>query len=614
MEGTNIFNRIVETIKQLLALFKDFFRSFGIKDELIMVPKDIKSTALSLGYKQLGIQVVGLIFAYFLQLTNLSIEHRLIGLGILLYILYKSQHVITEAFGMFQDAEREKLELMFNNYAVEIGNKIISKTAYKIHKYDEKNKFYKILENERILSVCKNYTLSIWRQTLTHRFDILSFVSTIVMLSTAIVTNSKISQKIFIPVILGFALINLLHSIYIKNNRDEHYKKQREYDNKQKIIVNDLLRVMPIVPQDIEMRINKYGETATESNKGIRKFTKLSNRSRFTVTLLEVFFQIALIIIYVLNINYDDINVATIAEITAVLLVFTTAMSQTKKLSGILTEHSKRITQILREEEDMKLILNTYHRECEKISNPKKIDNIHIKPFTINYVKESENDNPFTLSSKNDINIDSGEIAILYGPSGSGKSTFMNMITEKIMLDKSTEIPSTSRFLMYDEKLRFGSLSLYDELFCCSTNPDHTKMHEILNSFHLWNELEPNCNDVWQWLKEKRFNHLSNGQKQRIILAKMLYWLNNDIDVLVLDECTSGLDEKTESDSADAEKILEYIIRYANTDKHRIIIISTHQNINGLKNNLSKEFTFKSFIFEKDSNENVINEYKEVLS
>ena len=40
-------------------------------------------------------------------------------------------------------------------------------------------------------------------------------------------------------------------------------------------------------------------------------------------------------------------------------------------------------------------------------------------------------------------------------------------------------------------------------------------------------------------MKEKRFDQsLSNGQKQRLILAKMLYWLNDDIDVLVLDECT----------------------------------------------------------------------------
>ena len=46
---------------------------------------------------------------------------------------------------------------------------------------------------------------------------------------------------------------------------------------------------------------------------------------------------------------------------------------------------------------------------------------------------------------------------------------------------------------------------------------------------------------------------ISNVQKQRFIVAKMLYWLDEDIDVVVLDECTSGLDDKSEEDMADAE-------------------------------------------------------------
>ena len=64
-------------------------------------------------------------------------------------------------------------------------------------------------------------------------------------------------------------------------------------------------------------------------------------------------------------------------------------------------------------------------------------------------------------------------------------------------------------------------------------------MQTILENLHLWCEIKSNCFDVWKWMKEKRFDQsLSNGQKQRLILAKMLYWLNDDIDVLVLDECT----------------------------------------------------------------------------
>ena len=110
-------------------------------------------------------------------------------------------------------------------------------------------------------------------------------------------------------------------------------------------------------------------------------------------------------------------------------------------------------------------------------------------------------------------------------------------------------------------------------------------------------------------MKEKQFEHsLSNGQKQRLILAKMLYWLNEEIDVLVLDECTSGLDDKSESDSADAERTLEYIVRYSNKDKKRIVIISTHQNIDGFKHNLSNEYTFRNLQFLKEGHCNLVKE------
>ena len=207
------------------------------------------------------------------------------------------------------------------------------------------------------------------------------------------------------------------------------------------------------------------------------------------------------------------------------------------------------------------------------------------------------------------IDINKGEVVILYGPSGSGKSTFMKMLTERIRLEKSTEIPSTSRFLFYDEKLRFGSLSIFEELFCCNEKPDLAKMQKILENLHLWCEIKSNCFDVWKWMKEKRFEQsLSNGQKQRLILAKMLYWLDDEIDVMVLDECTSGLDDKTETDSADAEKILEYIVRYANSDKKRIVIISTHQNINGFKKKLADEYVFRNLQFLKVGERNLIKE------
>lgn len=131
-------------------------------------------------------------------------------------------------------------------------------------------------------------------------------------------------------------------------------------------------------------------------------------------------------------------------------------------------------------------------------------------------------------------------------------------------------------------------------------------MQDILENLHLWCELKSNCVDVWKWMAQKEYEQLSNGQKQRLILAKMLYWMDEQIDVMVLDECTSGLDDKSELDSADAERILEYIVRYANSDKKRIIIIATHQNIDGFKKNLADEFVFSNLRFSKRKGENLV--------
>ncbi len=255
----------------------------------------------------------------------------------------------------------------------------------------------------------------------------------------------------------------------------------------------------------------------------------------------------------------------------------------------------------------MKLILETYHT-ASKSENNKVINNINIKPFTIKYLKSSNNDIPFTLKSDETINLNKGEVIILYGPSGSGKTTFMNMLTERIKLEKNTDIPSTSRFLMYDDTLKFGSLSIFEELFCDNNDPDLNKMKDILENLHLWEEIKSNSKDVWQYMKEKKYDYsLSNGQKQRLILAKILYFLDNDIDALILDECTSGLDDDDRF-HIDACDVLEYIVRYSNKDKKRIVILSTHQNIDKFKKAINNEYKIRDFMFNKKDDINYIEE------
>ena len=350
------------------------------------------------------------------------------------------------------------------------------------------------------------------------------------------------------------------------------------------------------------MRIEKLKETVAESKENMIQYKKKRHKNDLIVMILDVFSQYGLIILYLLGVDWNSISLATITEITATLVIVETALGYVSKIFFSIREYSELCNHMEKEEEDLKIILDVYYSEEAKTLDTKPIKNIKLAPFSIRYLEESENDKPFTLVSENPIEIREGEIAILYGPSGSGKSTFMNMITQRIRINKSAEIPSTSRFMLYDEKLKFGSFSIYEELFCCSENPDFPKMQGILERLHLWSEIRANCHDVWQWMKEKNFEQaLSNGQKQRLILAKMLYWLDENIDVLVLDEATSGLDDAcNEENVADAAKILKYIAEFANSDRKRTIIIATHQDISSfIKKMAQKEYHFRILQFTK---------------
>lgn len=601
--------KLKNLIREVVNLIIKFFKPYGLSDEMLSIPNSVKRMGFKVGFMNFGMTVIALTFAFMLKVTNMMIEYRFILLGIIFFMLYRGQQVVREAFYLFESSESKKFELIFEDEIVFRGSQIIGKTSDKVLKYDESNNLYKIMSNESVLNTIKNYLQNLWRQKIQHTFDVFEMISVIIMLIVAILTNTSISQVVFISLIFVFVLISFFSSAYISLNRETYYKKHREYNNEQSLIVNDLLRVPVIVRNDLDMRIEKFQKTVIASNENVTKFHKKMNLSRLFVTTMEAFSQYGIIIFYLLGVEWSSINLSTITEIAAVLLIVETALGQISRIAETLNNHNERLTILEKEEKDMSLILEVFHSESAKITTPKIVDNIKINPFSIQYLEESENDKPFTLVSKEQIHIKNGEVVILYGPSGSGKSTFMKMLTERIRLEKSTEIPSTSRFLFYDEKLKFGSLSIFEELFCCEENPDLTKMQTILENLHLWCEIKSNCFDVWKWMKEKRFDQsLSNGQKQRLILAKMLYWLNDEIDVLVLDECTSGLDDKSENDSADAERILEYIVRYVNSDKKRIIIISSHQNIDGFKSKLADEFKFRNLQFAKEEEKNLVKE------
>lgn len=597
----------MKLFKELWKIICNFIKPYKLDESILKMPKNVRKMGIKIEILSLSLTIFSLVFAFILKVTNMMIEQKLFLLGIILYMLYRGEKVLRDAFSLYSDTEYAKYNMIFEDELVLKGTNIIGVTKDRVLKYDENSKIYRIMDNETILNTIKKYLDNLWKHQIKHRFDIIEIISILLMVATAIITNDAIPNNIYISLILIFGSLSFVSSAYINLNRGNYYKKNREFNNEQSIIVNDLLRVPTIVSKDLDMRIARFKKTVINSNKNIKDFHKKMNFTRMIMTIIETLSQYGIIVFYVMNVKLENLTLGSIAQITATLAIVETAIGYMRRFVYALEDNNDRLVALEKESADMKLILETYHNINQKEVN-KIVDSINIKPFTIKYLKGSNNDIPFTLRSDKDININKGEVIVLYGPSGSGKSTFMNMLTERIKLEKSTDIPTTSRFLMYDDKLKFGSLSIYEEIFCDSENPDLLKMKNILKNLHLWEEIEANSKNVWQYMKERKFEHsLSNGQKQRLILAKLLYFLDDNIDALILDECTSGLDDDDEN-HIDACDVLEYIVKYSNKDKKRIVIISTHQNIDKFKDNIKNEYKIRNFKFIKEDNINYIKE------
>lgn len=597
----------MKLFKELWKIICNFIKPYKLDESILKMPKNVKKMGIKIEILSLSLTIFSLVFAFILKVTNMMIEQKLFLLGIILYMLYRGEKVLRDAFNLYSDTEYAKYNMIFEDELVLKGTNIIGVTKDRVLKYDENSKIYRIMDNETILNTIKKYLDNLWRHQIKHRFDVIEIISILLMVATAIITNDAIPNNIYISLILIFGSLSFVSSAYINLNRGNYYKKNREFNNEQSIIVNDLLRVPTIVSKDLDMRIARFKKTVIDSNKNIKDFHKKINFTRMIMTIIETLSQYGIIVFYVMNVKLENLTLGSIAQITATLAIVETAIGYMRRFVNALEDNNDRLVALEKESADMKLILEIYHNINQKEVNI-IVDSINIKPFTIKYLKGSNNDIPFTLRSDKDININKGEVIVLYGPSGSGKSTFMNMLTERIKLEKSTDIPTTSRFLMYDDKLKFGSLSIYEEIFCDSENPDLLKMKNILKNLHLWEEIEANSKNVWQYMKERKFEHsLSNGQKQRLILAKLLYFLDDNIDALILDECTSGLDDD-DKNHIDACDVLEYIVKYSNKDKKRIVIISTHQNIDKFKDNIKNEYKIRNFKFIKEDNINYIKE------
>ncbi|MGN0687183.1 MAG: ABC transporter ATP-binding protein [Oscillospiraceae bacterium] len=176
-----------------------------------------------------------------------------------------------------------------------------------------------------------------------------------------------------------------------------------------------------------------------------------------------------------------------------------------------------------------------------------------------------------------DLTIKDGELVAIVGKSGSGKSTLLNLLggldsaTSGRILYNDVDITKMNEAALADFRLhKIGFVFQFYDLI-----PELTAEENILLPAQLAKNKAADVSALAERLGlSDRLSHypsqLSGGQQQRAAIARALI---NNPDVLLCDEPTGNLDQKTGDD------VMELLLQLNKIEKRTIVIVTHNPEI-----------------------------------
>lgn len=212
---------------------------------------------------------------------------------------------------------------------------------------------------------------------------------------------------------------------------------------------------------------------------------------------------------------------------------------------------------------------------------------IEVKDLVFSYGKDE-------ILNKVSFDLNKGDFLTIQGENGSGKSTLIKLIL-KDLKKKSGQIKLFGVDIEdFDDYTKIGYVPQVNDAnkLAFPVTGEEFVVLNLYKKFNIFNRPNKKCykkvHDIFEILNIEDllnipFNQLSGGQAQKVMIARAMV---NDPEILLLDEPTVGVDERSKRDFL---KLLAHL-----NDKHKISILMISHEMDVVREFSKREIRLKN--------------------
>ena len=542
--------------------------------------------------------------SFCLQGVNAALNAGLFELAIILLILHFSQQIVSSLFRTYQELSDDLFSQLYSSETTQIVMGLCNSCRNKVLK--EENGIQTVMETAEVIQKSKWYISAVWNLWWNIPSTASQILTLVIMILTTVaieLQSSNTSQLLFtmsllivcviVYFILGRKRIKVLGS---------YRKVRKNLYAKEDVLMTEVKSIEFMSQKDFDYHASRLRNHIITSRDSVKTENLKLNKVFIQRAFISSGFMIAILLFKIFT--AQEVNAVVLLNVVAISTVYSGILSKISQLLNTFEELANIVIDVDTIYPDFKNIYDVYVEETCKEITGETVDSITVNSFSVSQdpkkVYELKNESPFYLER--------GDFVLVQGPTGCGKSTLLLLLTGRLQLKGNPISFSTGKSgylksIAYQTDKSMANNYILSEIILSDDyeTADKPKLFEILQGISLYDELlkmaqasEETKNlpsddeKVFEFMKIRKFEQFSSGQKQRLAIAKLLYTMSSEHQIIAFDEVFNRLDDET------VKRIIPFVSEYVQRDMKRIVLLATHQV------ELVREYCNKEIYFSQD--------------